>query len=255
MTFDEVIKGLYSENRKVVLAILNAGCHLDSICDSDIFVVDTGFECKLHTGTIFRVVYCVSEEKLIYFKKEKHIKSYLGLPFRINREKVPGFEYRFFYSSERKTLQYFDRYDAKTKSFHPISVKEHEKDVLTNMITFVLEDGSHKNNFIIKDAKENETFYCFNYCDLPSIYDPYDDYSPIFYKDYNGFHEYKPQLANMRLNNKRRKIIDNDDYYDNSEDNYWNNNRCEKYNGYNGWTDDQIDDIFGGCPEATWNVD
>lgn len=50
MTFDEVIKGLYSENREVVLATLNAGCHLDSICDSDLFVVDTGFECKLHTN-------------------------------------------------------------------------------------------------------------------------------------------------------------------------------------------------------------
>ena len=29
----------------------------------------------------------------------------------------------------------------------------------------------------------------------------------------------------------------------------------EKYNGYNGWSDDVIDDAFDGDPEATWNVD
>jgi hypothetical protein len=29
----------------------------------------------------------------------------------------------------------------------------------------------------------------------------------------------------------------------------------EKYGGYNGWSDDVIDDAFEGDPEATWNVD
>lgn len=29
----------------------------------------------------------------------------------------------------------------------------------------------------------------------------------------------------------------------------------EKYGDYNGWSDDLIDDVFGGEPEATWNVD
>ncbi len=29
----------------------------------------------------------------------------------------------------------------------------------------------------------------------------------------------------------------------------------EKYNGYNGWDDDTIDQAFDGDPEATWNVD
>ena len=30
---------------------------------------------------------------------------------------------------------------------------------------------------------------------------------------------------------------------------------CEKYGDYNGWSDDLINDVFGGEPEATWNVD
>jgi len=29
----------------------------------------------------------------------------------------------------------------------------------------------------------------------------------------------------------------------------------EKYGGYNGWSDDAIDDAFEGDPDATWNVD
>lgn len=29
----------------------------------------------------------------------------------------------------------------------------------------------------------------------------------------------------------------------------------EKYGGYNGYSDDVIDDAFEGDPEATWNVD
>jgi hypothetical protein len=29
----------------------------------------------------------------------------------------------------------------------------------------------------------------------------------------------------------------------------------DEYGGYNGWSDDVIDDVFDGDPEATWNVD
>ncbi len=39
---------------------------------------------------------------------------------------------------------------------------------------------------------------------------------------------------------------DNDDSYSPS---------YEKYNGYNGWDDDTIDNAFEGDPNATWNVD
>lgn len=44
-------------------------------------------------------------------------------------------------------------------------------------------------------------------------------------------------------------IFDNDYYYDNS------NSRYEKYNGYNGFDDDTIDEAFDGRPDATWNAD
>ncbi|MBK8143390.1 MAG: hypothetical protein IPK57_22040 [Chitinophagaceae bacterium] len=54
------------------------------------------------------------------------------------------------------------------------------------------------------------------------------------------------------------KNFHNDDYdghYDRHE--YDDNSRpsYEKYNGYNGFDDDTIDQAFEGDPEATWNVD
>lgn len=39
--------------------------------------------------------------------------------------------------------------------------------------------------------------------------------------------------------------VENDDF----EQHY------EQYNGYNGWSDEEIDTAFEGDPEATWNVD
>lgn len=45
-----------------------------------------------------------------------------------------------------------------------------------------------------------------------------------------------------------------DDYYDDYDhDDYGSS--YEKYGGYNGWSDDVIDDAFEGDPMNTWNVD
>ena len=41
--------------------------------------------------------------------------------------------------------------------------------------------------------------------------------------------------------------------YNNNDDDYGSS--TEKYGGYNGFSDDVIDDAFEGDPEATWNVD
>lgn len=40
--------------------------------------------------------------------------------------------------------------------------------------------------------------------------------------------------------------------YDNE---YYTKERYDKYNGYNDWSDQAIDEAFDGDPEATWNVD
>lgn len=43
------------------------------------------------------------------------------------------------------------------------------------------------------------------------------------------------------------------DAYEIDDDNYGSS--TEKYGGYNGFSDDVIDDAFEGDPENTWNVD
>ena len=50
------------------------------------------------------------------------------------------------------------------------------------------------------------------------------------------------------------KKSNRDNYSDFSQDDSYSPS-YEKYNGYNGWDDDTIDQAFDGDPEATWNVD
>jgi hypothetical protein len=50
-------------------------------------------------------------------------------------------------------------------------------------------------------------------------------------------------------------ITDYDDYESDYDDYDTYGNSYEKYGGYNGWSDDAIDDAFEGDPENTWNVD
>lgn len=52
---------------------------------------------------------------------------------------------------------------------------------------------------------------------------------------------------------KRESRYLNQGFAGNNDDSY--SSRYEKYNGFNGWDDDTIDDAFEGDPEATWNVD
>lgn len=58
-------------------------------------------------------------------------------------------------------------------------------------------------------------------------------------------------------NNANQNEPEGDDLFDsfNEDDDYSYGTSYEKYKGYNGWSDDVIDDAFDGDPEATWNVD
>lgn len=243
MKFDKAIEGLYSDDLHIVCETLNTGCHLNSISDSDISVVDTGFECKLHTGTIFRIVYWISEEKLVYFKKNNIGRSIMGLPFRINREIFPGFRFCFISDESQRTIQFFDSYDVRDESFHSIAVlnKKVEDDLLPLTLSFRVDNDEHTRVsffYIIDKSGERIPYPLLEFC------------IPVFYKDGNGFHEYKTNLKHRQFDNRGADDVEESL---NSWDNYGNS--CEKYNGYNGWSDDQIDDIFGGIPEATWNLD
>jgi hypothetical protein len=66
-------------------------------------------------------------------------------------------------------------------------------------------------------------------------------------------------FGNQKLTKKPSSNKGFDNYYesyDNGDDySGMHKKSYEKYNGYNGWDDDTIDDVFNGDPEATWNVD
>ena len=98
--------------------------------------------------------------------------------------------------------------------------------------------------------------------------------SPVFYKK-GEFSDYFGRFTQIKVDNKivatfnlriEGTIDENyslygnqtlkSEYPDNSFlDNKRNSESFEKYNGYNGWSDEAIDDAFNGDPEATWNVD
>jgi hypothetical protein len=63
---------------------------------------------------------------------------------------------------------------------------------------------------------------------------------------------------------KNEKEDDEEDMDSDEEDMDWDDDAdgmddygssTEKYGGYNGWSDDAIDDAFEGDPMNTWNVD
>lgn len=69
----------------------------------------------------------------------------------------------------------------------------------------------------------------------------------------------KKQLLDENSNIEELDINDetlDDDYgYEYDFNPNQNSGEYEKYGGYNGWSDDAIDEAFNGDPEATWNVD
>jgi len=60
--------------------------------------------------------------------------------------------------------------------------------------------------------------------------------------------------------NHNHDVHDDDDHWDDDEEDYYDpmddyGSSYVKYGGYNGFSDDAIDDAFDGDPMATWNVD
>lgn len=96
----------------------------------------------------------------------------------------------------------------------------------------------------------------FDLQEFLGIYGPYDINESIkFYEevwDRELEKEEKERASIVEANHGLDEDQDYDDDYD-----YFSAARKgnEKYGGYNGWSDDEIDEAFDGNPEATWNVD
>ena len=85
------------------------------------------------------------------------------------------------------------------------------------------------------------------------------DLSPMDFPE--GVYDYKHKMKSLKLSFSKKIIDINEkkfkDYDIGTEERDLTANRSsyQKYNGYNGWSDDVIDDAFEGDPENTWNVD
>lgn len=84
-------------------------------------------------------------------------------------------------------------------------------------------------NFLICNDEVVVKTYPLCRLDMPSIYYGHSTFSP-----------YNPSS-----------------HTDKEDSSSWRNygSSYEMYNGYNDWSDDIINDVFDGFPEATWNID
>lgn len=222
MTFNEVIEGLYSENGRLICSILNNGEHVCKSKIKNLLVIHTGFYCQVQTGTVFEVLYGVKDKKIYYQKQKTSLALPMGLPILINLSELP------FQSKAYGRNEWYNQYNVTYGSFHVVLVKE-IKNKNSRVLSLILSD------------KNNTNVSHFSICDKNGIIKTYPlciQNMPVFYLSHNGFYFYKQS-------------------YCSENDLSWNNygKSYEKYNGYNGWSDDLIDDVFGGVPEATWNVD
>ncbi len=224
MTFEETIEGLYSKDMAQICSVLNRGEHLCKLKGEELLFIHTGFICQLQTGTILEVLYSVTNKQPYYLRLKSNNFYLIGLPLIINTKVFP-FQ-RKIYDGKR---EWFDQFNTVSRSFHSVFIED-----------IKIENSKVKSLILANDEKTIVSH--FSICNKDGIINKYPlcclD-TPVLYRSNTDFSVYKPHLSNQY------------NYY--SEDKYGIND--EKYGGYNGWSDDLIDDVFGGIPEATWNVD
>lgn len=188
-------------------------------------MVHTGFYCRVQTGTIFEVLYSVLDKKSYYLKKRKGELAPIGFPYIVNT-----IDNQWVSCKTNDKTEWFDKYNVRYKSFHSVFIKD-------------IKYHDSKCNALVQDDKVNTVISNFLICndevivkayplcrlDIPFIYYGHSTFSP-----YNlGSHTDKEDSSSWR--------------------NYGNS--YEMYNGYNDWSDDIINDVFEGFPEATWNIE
>lgn len=140
----------------------------------------------------------------------------------------------FYYDSGFSVLEepiWYASYDIESNQFNQAKVKDVNQDEDKHIASVILDGDVNVSSFLVHGNQIEIESYPLVCKYVPVLYKS-DKFSPYSYR------------ANRRT------------FYegiDTSWDNYGTS--CEKYNGYNGWSDDLIDDVFGGIPEATWNVD
>ena len=232
MRFDEVIEKLYSSDDELICEVLNEGLHISQCVEAD-NAVSTGFQCQCHTGTIFEVLYLISQQRVCY-KKASFVRWPIGISYKFDPasrlENHVGYYDSGFSRLEEDNKAWYDSFDIEIEKFHRVKYKDLNRDDDKNLLGFILDGDMNISSFrIYKNHQEMQSYPLFS------------AYIPILYKS-DRFSSY----SSVNRESSYRG-------FDTSWDDYGQS--CEKYGDYNGWSDDLIDDVFGGEPEATWNVD
>ena len=233
MNFEKVLESLYSSDDALICDTLNEGLHVSQCVEAD-DAVSTGFQCKTHKGTIFNVWYLISQQKVCYVKSLSPKRQIIGVSCKYNPNLRSKNNYNYyntgFYRPQKDHHTWYDSYDIESTLFNQVIIKEINKDDNKNTISLTTESYINRSSFLILK----------NHIEILA-YPIFSTYIPVLFKS----DAFSPR-SYMKDKPSYERI-----------DTTWNNYgvSCEIYNGYNGWSDDLIDDVFGGIPEATWNVD
>lgn len=236
MRFDEVIENLYSSDDELICEVLNEGLHVTQ-CNKPDDAVSTGFQCKTHKGTIFDVKYLISQQKVCYMKSlSPKCRSIIGAPSKYDPDLRLNNDYFYYHTGfslleNDKDIIWYDSYDIESNQFNQVKIKDVNQDDDEYITNLILDGDVNISSFLVHS----------NDIEIQS-YPLFSAYVPILYK--SGTFSPIIDVKNRRISYGGA---------DTSWDDYGVS--CERYNGYNGWSDDLIDDVFGGIPEATWNVD
>lgn len=138
---------------------------------------------------------------------------------------------------ERKLIcigSYFMKYQNKINISRPIKLDEILQLNIHNT-------DSLKLNQLFPNINVHESGKCCSLLDLENNC-MIDKYKWVYYRPNECIHTYS---------GNDRNGSDQEDEYDETI----HGSSYEKYRGYNGWSDQDIDEAFDGNPEATWNVD
>lgn len=231
MKFEDVIKNLYSNDDELICDTLNSGLHIDNCIISD-DAVATGFCCKVHTGTVFDVLYLISQQTICYLKSCFCGRLPIGLIFKYNPDlrlwndlhTSQTFHSGFFCPEEYRN-RWCDSYDIESGKFNIVMVKDAKETQTKSIDSLILDNNKEVHSFIVFKGIIEKESYPF-----------YSNYIPELFKS--------SKFSIKKIGS--RGFYNKDSY---SLPSY------EKYNGIYDLDDDFVDDVLGGVPDAYWNID
>lgn len=148
MRFEEVIDNLYSNDDKLICETLNSGLHVSGCMIAD-NVVSTGFCCRIHTDTVFEVLYLISQQTVCYMQGFLSYRFPMGLSFKYNPDLRLENNYSYynsgFFRPEEDYEKWYNSYDIESGKFNIVITK----DLLNNSRSFVLDNNMEVSSFSV----------------------------------------------------------------------------------------------------------